>query len=470
MTEKKYDIIIIGSGPGGHTAALHAAGLGMKALMIEKSETGGTCLNRGCIPTKALIASAVVLRTIATAKNFGIGVNAYDYDFLKISQRKDGIVKQLSSGLQSLLKSWGVESIKGIAAFIDNKKIEIISDDGIIHAVADKIIIATGSIPANVRGIETDGRKILNSDHVLQLKELPAEILIIGGGVIGVEFASIFNTFGVKVTMVEMLPEILPAGDAEVARNLRQILEKEGITVKTGTMVDSVSEASGKMKTVIKSGEKKEEIITETVLVATGRFPFTGGLGLEKAGITTVKGYIKTNENMETNSQGIYAIGDVTGNMMLAHVAAEEGIVASENAAGNKTAIDYSIIPSCVYSIPQVASVGLTETKAKEAGINYKIGKFPFVASSKAHLLDRKAGFVKIIAEMKTGRLLGVHIIGEEATELIAEGAMALKMGATEKSFTRIIHAHPTLYETMLEAVDDLDKKSIMMMRKKSEI
>ncbi len=465
--KSSYDVVIIGSGPGGYAAALHAARLGASPLLIEKSRIGGVCLNEGCIPTKSLLASAGMLGDIKNAKDYGVRAGAPEADFNAMMQRKEKIIRQLSGGLGMLFKSWGIDVLEGEAKFNGSHEIEVTSKDGVKNISCDKIIIATGAAASGAPGIEVNGRTVINSAHALQLEELPSSIIIVGGGVIGVEFASIFNMLGTKVTVIEMLPGIIPSEDEEVSKALRKSLEKAGIIIKTETRIESSTAEGEKQKAVVTGPEGRQELIADKVLVAVGRTPYTGGLEPEKAGIKNDHGRIIVNDKMETNVEGVYAIGDVVGGTLLAHVASEEGMVAAGNALGKESTIDYSVITGCIYCLPQVASVGMTESKAVASGVEYSVGKFPFTASAKGLVLGKREGFIKVIAQKKTNKILGVSIIGHNATELIAEAAVALKMGATTKSFTRISHAHPSLHESMLGAVDDVNDESIELARKK---
>lgn len=463
----KHNVVIIGSGPGGYAAALHASRLGASPLLIEKEQLGGTCLARGCIPTKSLLASAGLLQEVKGAKEFGVEVGSVEANFNVMMQRKEKVVRQLTGGLGMLLKSWGVDIMTGNARFIDSHTIEVSGSDGVKEVKSDRIIVATGSEPSVLKGVETDGKAIINSNHILQLDRVPSSLLIIGGGVIGMEFASIFNALGTRVTLVELLPGIIPFADEEVSKALEKSLVKAGIDIRTGAVVEGVSVDGVYQKAMIKGPDGAGEVVVEKTLVAVGRSPYTEGLELENAGIKTVKGNIPVNEKMETEVKGVYAIGDVTGGTLLAHVASEEGMVAVENALGRNSVIDYSVIASCVYCMPQVAGVGVTEKSAGEKGIEFSTGRFPFTASAKGLILSKRDGFIKVIAEKKTGKIMGVHIIGHEATELIAEAAIAIKTGATTKSFTRISHAHPSLHEAMLDVMDDVNDESIGLARKK---
>jgi len=467
-----YDIAIIGAGPGGYVAAIRASQLGGKVAVIEKGELGGTCVNRGCIPTKALVASAQLFHSVKKAGEFGIKSGEVSVDFSVIAKRKERIVRQLVSGIGQLFKSYDVEVIKGKGKLTERIKdnlveIDVEKDDGSIEKVmAKKLIIATGSVPAQIPGISIDGRDVITSDQALELEEVPPSLLIVGGGVIGVEFASIFNSLGSKVIIVELLPRIIPTEDEEISEQLKKLLLKSGIEVNTGVKVKEIISDNGKKKVVIDTPEGREEKVAQKVLIATGRKPYTEGLGLEKTGIGLEKGRILVNERMETNLPGIFAIGDVVGGVLLAHVASAEGIVASENAMGNQSKIDYRVIPNCIYSLPEVASVGLSEERAKEMGYEVAVGRFPFLANARATIMGERVGLVKIVADRKTDEILGVHIVGADATELIAEASVAIKAKVTTKDLERMIHGHPTLSEAIFEAAHDVHGEAIDLKKK----
>jgi dihydrolipoamide dehydrogenase len=467
-----YDIAIIGAGPGGYVAAIRASQLGGKVVVIEKGELGGTCVNRGCISTKTLLASAQLLHSVKKAGEFGINSGEVSVDFSVIAKRKERIVRQLVSGIGQLFKSYGVEVIKGKGKLTERIKdnlveLEVEKDDGSIEKVmTKKLIIATGSVPAQIPGISIDKRDVLTSDQALELEEVPSSPRIVGGGVIGVEFASIFNSLGSKVTIVELLPRIIPTEDGEISEQLKKLLVKSGIEINTGVKVKEIVSHNGKKKVVIETPRGREEKIAQKVLIATGRKPYAEGLGLEKTGIGLEKGRILVNERMETNLPGIFAIGDVVGGVLLAHVASAEGIVASENAMGNQSKIDYRVIPNCIYSFPEVASVGLSEEKAKEMGCEVAVGRFPFLANARATIMGERVGMVKILADRKTDEILGVHIVGAHATELIAEASVAIKAKVTTKDLERIIHGHPTLSEAIFEAAHDVHGEAIDLKKK----
>ncbi|WP_227765736.1 dihydrolipoyl dehydrogenase [Zhaonella formicivorans] len=456
-----YELIVIGGGPGGYVAAIRAAQLGAKVAVVERDAVGGTCLNRGCIPTKALIASTSTLANIKHAADFGIKVDGFSVDFSQIMARKDAIVKQLIGGINYLFKKNKVDLITGTAKLQGAGKVEVAKADGTTELLETKnIILATGSEPALISALGYNGKTVITSNEALELEAIPESLLVIGGGVIGCEFATIFAELGTQVTIVEAMPSILPLIDQELTRRLTTILKKKGITVRTNAMIKSVSQANDGMVAVLESGE---EITAEKVLISIGRTFNTKGLGLEEAGVALgPKGEILVNEYLETNVPGIYAIGDVTNKIQLAHVASSQGIVAVENIFGaKKKAMDYSVVPSCIFTSPEVASVGISSQDAEARGLNVKIGKFPFQASGKALCIGETDGLVKFIADAENDKILGVHILGPHATDLIAEAALAIRMGVTAEQLATTIHAHPTLAETLMEAAEGVHGKTI---------
>jgi len=419
----KYDIAIIGAGPGGYVAAIYAQTQGKKVLLIEKGAIGGVCLNRGCIPTKALISS---LDT--------------KLDFPSMMDRKKQVVNNLRSGVESLLKAKAVEIKRGSAKLVDKNIIEIENEK--IESKA--IIIATGSRPIELPSFKFDGKKILSSDHMLELKELPKKILIVGGGYIGCEFGYIYSSLGVEVTIVEMMDRLLPNMDRELSKNMELLLKRKKVKILTKTKADESLKDS-----------------FDKILVCVGRKPVTEGLGLDSLGIKTEKNFIVVNEFLKTNIDNIYAIGDVIGNYMLAHVASHEGIKACENIMGMNTPMDYSAVPGCVYTKPEIASVGLTKEEAESKGYKVKVAKFPFTASGKAQATGKTNGFVKMVADGEKDIILGVHIVGSDATNLIAEATLMVKFKMKVKDVADTIHAHPTLPEALMETCFSLSGKPI---------
>jgi dihydrolipoamide dehydrogenase len=450
-------VIILGGGPAGYVAAIRAAQLGGEVSVVEKDRLGGTCLNRGCIPTKALLASVEVLSSSRQGEKFGLKVGDVSPDFPAMLSRKDKIVEQLVKGVEFLFKSRKINLLKGEGKFLEPKVVEVTKEDGSKERLeGDKIIIATGSEPAKPSLFSFDGERIITSNEALNLSKIPESLLIVGAGAIGVEFASIFRELGTEVTIVEMLPQILPTEDEEVVQILEREFKKKRIKVHTGTKIEKVESLESKVASKLSSGETIE---SEKVLVAVGRK--LNSEGLDRIGLKIEKGKVLVNERMETNIPDLYVAGDVTGGVLLAHKASAEGIVAAENALGKTSTMDYKVIPSCIFSHPEVASVGLSEKKAKEEGARIKVGKFPFRALGKAQALGRFEGLVKIVADAESDEILGVHIIGPQATDLIAEGALALRMEATVEDLARTIHAHPTLSEAMMEAAHALHNRAI---------
>ncbi|MDW7674120.1 MAG: dihydrolipoyl dehydrogenase [Bacillota bacterium] len=459
---EKYDVVVIGGGPGGYVAAIKAAHLGAKVALIEKEKLGGTCLNWGCIPTKALVKSASLWREIQHAEEYGFQVNEAIVNYSKVIERKDQVVATLVAGIEGLMKKNKITVISGIAKLAQLGKIAIDKQDGVTEEIlAEKIIIATGSAPARLPIPGLDNPEVLNSDSALALTRIPESLLVIGGGVIGMEFASIFSAFGTKVTVVEMMPAILPMVDDELIRRFRPMLKKEGIDILTSAKVKEVKKESNSFKTVIETAKGDVEVITNDVLVAAGRVPVTVGIEVEGLGLEMEGRAIKVNEKMETNLPDVYAIGDVVGGAMLAHVASFEGIVAAENAMGHSSNMDYRVVPSCIFCHPEIASVGVTESEAKEQGIDFVVSKFPFTANGKALAIGEAAGTVKLIAEKATGIIIGGHIMGPHATDLIAEVGLAIKARLTGHQVAETIHAHPTLAETVMEAAHGLVDKPL---------
>jgi dihydrolipoamide dehydrogenase len=455
-----YDIAIIGGGPGGYVAAIYAGKKKAKVALIEKDKLGGTCLNRGCIPTKALIHSANLLNEIKDAKRFGVTVENIKADWQAIQQNKETIVKTLRTGVENLLKANGVTTYKGTAKLLDKNTVKITYNTGEETITAEKIILATGSSPVIVPIPGHDLSGVITSDEALALEELPASVLVIGGGVIGIELGYIYSTLGSEVTIVEMLPQILPRQDEEIAQELKKILQKQGIKIYTQAKVQAVQKSGTDLTTTFETSQGIKSVTSQKVLMAVGRRPNIEafkdlGINIQKTGVTV-------DDQLKTSIENIYAIGDVTGKTMLAHVASHQGIIAARNALGDNKKMEYKVIPACIYTEPEVASVGLTEQEAMELYKgNIKIGKFSFVASGKALTIGARHGFVKIISDARWNEILGVHIIGPNATELIAEAALAIKLECTAEELAETIHAHPTLSETVMEAAMDLLKMPI---------
>jgi len=458
----EIDVAIIGGGPGGYVAAIKAAHLGLKVVLVEKDKLGGVCLNRGCIPTKALVSTAELLNHLQRAEEFGIQVKDYSFDFPAIMKRKDMITQRLSSGVGQLMKANQVRVVRGEGQIIEPGIVKVTDIAGQKEVIKTKnIIIATGSkvMRLPIPGIDSEG--IITSDEALSLSELPSRMLIIGGGVVGIEFAGIFKALGVEVTVVEMLPRILLPIDEEISRRLTQLLKRKGIEILTDCKVKEIKKNNGNLEVLISTNNGEKKLETEKVLLAAGRVPELGNIDVQGLGIELDKGAIKVDEKMRTNIPAIYAVGDVVGKIMLAHVASREGIVAVENISGKEVLMDYRVIPNCVFSMPEVASVGLTEEEARKENNNIKVSKFPFTANGKALGMGEAEGLVKIIADADTSELLGFHILGAHASDLIAEGTLALSMEATAFEIVNTIHAHPTLAEAIAEAAEGITGKPI---------
>lgn len=459
-------LTIIGAGPGGYVAALKASQLGAKVTVVEDTEVGGTCLNRGCIPTKALVATAEVLHKAKNLDEFGIDLNGEIVpNISKIIERKNRIVSTQVKGIRSLFKSWGVNLIEGRGMIITPEKVEVQKRDNTVEIVeTDKIIIATGSRPAQIPIFPFDGEHILSSDDALNINSIPKSIIIIGAGVIGCEFACIFRELGTDVTMVEMMPRAVSTEDPEISEILEKELKKKKIKLITGVIVEKVEGQHDGMHVRLSDGK---ELIAEKILVSVGRSLNTENIGLEAVGIKKgSKNEISVNEKMETNIEGIYAIGDVTGGILLAHTASRQGIVAAYNACGIEKRYDPSVVPAAIFTSPEIGAVGLKENQAEEKGIKVVTGHFPFRALGKAHAMGEIEGMIKIVADANTDKVLGVHIIGPHASDLIHEGALAIKAGLKVKDVADMIHAHPTLAEGLMEAAEDVHGEAIHLPKK----
>jgi len=447
------DLVIIGGGPGGYVAALRASQLGAKVTLVEKDKIGGVCLNEGCIPTKALLRSAEVYATVESAAEYGVRIPSPEIDWPAMQARKQQVVEQLTSGVAKLLERAGIEVVYGVASFASPHEITVNSPEGMSRIRSDRFIIATGSSPAAIPIPGLDLPEVWDSTKALHIETLPKRLLIIGGGAIGVEFATLFSTLGVEVTLVEMLPRLLPTMDADIGAALQWILEANNVLVKTSTQVSQVTPvASGGLAVEARTGKSVEKYSTDCVLVAVGRKPNTEGLNLESAGVSYDRRGITVDSTLRTSVPHIYAIGDVTGGILLAHVAMKEGEVAAENALGHSARMNYDYIPSCVFSHPEAASVGMSEEEARDKGYDVRVGRFPFNGNGKALAQGEPDGFVKVIAEAKYGQVLGVHIVGPHASDLILEASALLNLECTLEEMTAIIRPHPTLGEALTEA------------------
>ena len=463
MAEQQYDIVVIGSGPGGYVAGIRAGQLGLKVAVIEKDPfLGGTCGHRGCIPTKALLENADIYQKVQKAKEFGITVGDIQLDFKVGQDRKQAIVDKNAKGIEFLFKKNKVDRITGFGKLVGKGVVEVTGEGGAQRLNAKNIILAMGSVPKDLPHIKADGKRILNSDHILKLAAVPKSMLVIGAGAVGCEFASIFSRFGTKVTIVEVLPYLLPIEDEEISKEFTRMFKKKGVDVYTGAKVLSCEVTETGVKSVVESNGKQQTIETELVLSATGRRALIENCGLEGTRVKVDRGMVQVDPYMRTGEPNVYAIGDIVPTPALAHCASAEGILTVETIAGLKARpLNYDHIPNATYSDPEVASVGLTEKKAKEKGYDVKIGKFPFTANSKARILGESGGLIKIVSEKKYDELLGVHIVGPKATELIAESCAALELEATAESIAKTVHAHPTLSEAMMEAAEDVLGHSI---------
>jgi dihydrolipoamide dehydrogenase len=455
-----YDLVIIGSGPGGYTAAVRAGQYGLKTAIIEKDpKLGGTCLHVGCIPTKAMLHSADVWEYFLNPEEPGIHCNDPRLDFKLVNDRKNKIVAKHAKGVEGLMKKNKVEWIKGFGKLKGGGKIEVTSDKETQTIEAKNIILATGSAARMLPGLTADANRILTNIEILNLTAVPKTMIIIGAGAVGVEFGSIFNRFGTKVTILEMLPRIVPVEDEEVSKELEKHFKKSGIRVETGAKAEDIQKTENGVKlTATLANGKREDMEAETLLVAVGRKPMTDNIGLEGTGVATDRGFIKVDEYQRTGEPGVYAIGDiVAGTPQLAHVASMEGLVAVGHMAGKTMRpVNKNRIPGATYTDPGIGSVGLTEAQARAQGFKVKVGKFPFLANSKASILGKHEGFVKVVADEKWGEILGVHIIGPEAFELISEAVAAMEAEATVETMMSTIHAHPTLYEAMGDAFNSV--------------
>ncbi len=456
------ELVIIGGGPAGYVAAIRAAQLGGRDTLIEMDALGGTCLNRGCVPSKTLLHSVELYETMKSAEQFGITAKDVSADLARMQARKNMVIKTHVSGVESLLKGNKIEVIKGRARLRPSLQGEIESDSQKQVIQARKIILATGGKPISLPIPGADSPSgIINAEKILNLESIPKSVIMIGGGVIGIEMATILAKLGCQVSVVEMLSHILPLEDAELTSILAKALKDDGVQLYEGTKVSQIEDSSGGKTAIISDGKTEQKLEAETVAIAVGYRPNTDNLGFEEAGVKMNKSAVQVNEHMETGVPGIYAAGDVAGGIMLAYVAMEEGIIAAENAMGHSAAIDYNVVPRFAHSLLELASVGLTEEEARAQGYEVKIGRFPFAANSIATILGERRGLIKIVSEPKYGQILGIHILGPRATELIAEATLAMKMEATVPDIVATLHAHPSLSEAMHEAALEVTGETI---------
>ncbi len=450
----KYDLVVLGSGPGGYVAAIRASQLGMKVGVIERESLGGICLNWGCIPTKALLKSANVFEYINHAADYGITIGEASVDFSKVIQRSRGVAEGMSKGIQFLFRKNKIDAIMGTGKVVAKGKVEVTDADGKTEMIeATNIILATGARSRELPNLPIDGKKIIGYRQAMNLEKMPKSMVVVGSGAIGVEFAYFYNAMGTKVTIVEYMPNIVPVEDEEVSRQLAKSFKKSGITIMTDSSVEHVDTNGDLCKVSVKTAKGEEILEAEVVLSAVGIQTNLENIGIEELGIKVEKGRVEVDEYYKTNVDGIFAIGDIVPGPALAHVASAEGIICVEAIAGHEPEpLNYGNIPGCTYSSPEIASVGLTEKAAREQGIEIKVGKFPFSASGKASAAGAKDGFVKVIFDAKYGEFLGAHMIGANVTEMIAEIVVARKLETTGHEIIKSVHPHPTMSEAIMEA------------------
>ncbi len=470
MAEKKFDCVVIGAGPGGYVAAIRLGQLGKKTAVVEKERVGGVCLNWGCIPSKALIHAASVLDDLRQASGIGIsagGEKGITVDFAKTQAWKDGVVKRLTDGIAQLLKANGVEVISGTASFKSPTSIEVASSAGRDTVTAGAFIVATGGRPFEVPGFPFDGKTVVTAKDALSWSEIPEKLVVIGGGVIGLELGTVYAKLGSKVAVVEMMDQLLPGTDPDLVKVVSRGLKKRGVDVFLKAKALGTRKEKGKTVVEIEWEGKKETIPADRILVAVGVRPNVEGLGLEKIGVAlTPKGFIKVSERLQTSVPSVYAIGDVAGPPMLAHKASKEGVVAAEIIAGKDQRYDVRAIPGVIFTDPEVATVGMTEAQARAAGIDAQVGAFPLTASGRGLSVGKNEGLIKVVGDRKTGRLLGLHVCAASASEMVAEGAIAIEMGASVEDVALTVHPHPTFSEGVMEAAEAALGHAIHMINK----
>ena len=460
--EKPYDLIVIGGGPAGYAAGIRAGQLGHRALVIEKERAGGTCLNWGCIPSKALLKSAEAYQAALHSETFGFTCKEIEVDFAQVMARSRSVADQMGGGIEFLFKKNKVDYVVGSAKLIEPGLVEVTDGDHAGSSIkGDRVMIATGCKPRTLEEVPVDGSRIMTSREALAMKEMPASIAILGAGAIGAEFAYFLNAFGCKVTLIEMLPNVLPVEDAEISKALGKAFVKQGIDCRTNTRVDQIEVVDDGVTLALHSEKGDEAIQVESVLLAIGVLPNLQGVLADTCKVELSRGYVQVDETYQTSLPGVYAAGDIIGPPWLAHVATYRAVQAVNGMFGHADPIPMSAFPGCTYCQPQVASIGVTEEKAKEEGIAYKIGKFPFAASGKAVAVNHPEGFVKIIVGEKYGEILGAHIIGSDATELITEYGLGMKLEATVDEIHQTIHAHPTMSEALAEAAASVHGEAI---------
>jgi dihydrolipoamide dehydrogenase len=458
MTDTQYDVTVIGAGPGGYVAAIRAAQLGLKVTLVEKEHLGGVCLNWGCIPTKALLRNAEVISLLGQGREFGFTLSGFEADFSAAVDRSRKVSERLVKGVGVLMRKNNIDVITGNGVLTSPSSVQVSLADGGTHTLQTaNVIVATGGRVRSIPGISPDGERVLTYREAIVLRELPASVVVVGAGPIGMEFAHIWRTYGAEVTVVEMLPRALPLEDEEVSAVVERAFKRRKVKLLTGTRVQGMATTASGVEVRVASDAGEQVLQADRALIAIGVRPNSEGLGLEAIGVRVERGAVVVDGTMRTNVPGVYAIGDVTGKLALAHVASAQGVLAAETIAGAETrALDYEAMPRCTYCQPQVASFGLSEAEATERGHEIKVGRFPFLASGKALGLGERDGFAKIVADAVTGEILGAHLVGPEVTELLPELVLARTWELTPEEIARSVHAHPTLSEAIMEAAHDV--------------
>jgi dihydrolipoamide dehydrogenase len=453
VAAQRFDVVVVGTGPGGYVAAIRCAQLGLSVAAVEDDRPGGVCLNWGCIPTKALLRNAEIVGLFQRAEEFGVTVGTWSADYAQAIQRSRRVADRMAKGVEFLFRKNKITLVPGTGTLKAKNVVEVTGKDGVQTLEAKAIILATGSEPRSLPGVTIDEKQVISSNGAVRTEAKPASLIVIGAGAVGMEFADVYGAYGVAVTVLEALPRVLPVEDEEVSALLGRVFSRRGMTVRTGVRVQKVSPGKAGLAVEIEAEGKTERLEAQQVLMAVGRASKTRGLGLETLGVAAERGLVTVGPTMETSVKGIFAVGDMTGRQMLAHKAMAEGVVAAEAIAGRSPRpVDYDNVPSCTYCRPQVASIGLSEAKAKTNGREIAVGRFPFTANGKAVALGETEGFLKVVADKRTGEILGVHIVGPEATEMIHEFAVGRTLEATLEEIIHTIHAHPTLSEAALEA------------------
>ena len=453
MAAQRFDVVVVGTGPGGYVAAIRCAQLGLSVAAIEDDRPGGVCLNWGCIPTKALLRNAEIVGLFQRAEEFGVTVGKWTADYAQAVQRSRRVADRMAKGVEFLFRKNKITLVPGTGTLKARNVVEVKGKDGAQTLEAKAIILATGSEPRSLPGVTIDEKQVISSNGAVRIEATPASLIVIGAGAVGMEFADVYGAYGVPVTVLEALPRVLPIEDEEVSALLARVFSRRGMTIRTGVRVQKVSPGKAGLTVEIEAEGKAERLEAEQVLMAVGRASRTKGLGLEALGVASERGLVTVGPTMETSVKGIFAVGDMTGRQMLAHKAMAEGVVAAEAIAGRSPRpVDYDNVPSCTYCRPQVASIGFSEAKARTNGREIAVGRFPFTANGKAVALGETEGFLKVVADKRTGEILGVHIVGSEATEMIHEFAVGRTLEATLEEIIHTIHAHPTLSEADLEA------------------